>query len=61
VPGDRVVAQAISNVRDRYSSEQWESLLPRELTSEIYQEIRRLDLQRTAAWIGRPVVEENAA
>jgi len=46
--GDPVVTQAISNIRARYSDDEWAALLPSEVTSAIYREIRRLDLARLA-------------
>lgn len=43
---DPVVIQAISNVRQRYSPQEWAALAPHEVTAQIYLELRRLDLQR---------------
>ena len=46
MPEDPVVSQAIATVRGRYAAEELAMLSPRQVTAEIYIEVRRLDLQR---------------
>ena len=46
MPQDPVVPQAIANVSRRYAAKEWAMLSPRQITAEIYAEIRRLDQQR---------------
>jgi hypothetical protein len=45
---DEVVAQAIANVRAALGDTDWFLMAPRERTALIYQEIRRLDLERVS-------------
>ena len=46
---DPVVMRAIENVRLRYAPEQWATLESKRVTREIYDEIRRLDLEAVQA------------
>ena len=59
--GDPVVMQAIATVRGRYSSGEWATLLPSEVSAEIYREIRRLDLLRVTRRAETPEPVETAA
>ena len=53
---DRIVEEAYNRVRSRYSDDAWFALPPRTLTDAIYQEIRRIDAERTG--IGAPEAAE---
>ena len=46
MPGDPLVLKAIEAVQARYTLDEWAALPPSQVTAEIYEELRRLDLQR---------------
>ncbi len=49
MPSDPLIIEAIQNVRELYSLDEWAALPQQQMTSMIYQEIRRLDSLRVAA------------
>ena len=42
---DQVFTQAYARVRARFSNRTWQNLSPREITDELFKEMRVLDLQ----------------
>ena len=60
--GDQTFFKAYVRVRARYTNRTWQSLSAREITEEIYEEIRLLDLQLSGERTGIfPVMLELAA
>jgi hypothetical protein len=51
---DAVFMQAFDTVRRRYSVDEWLSLPPRQITRQIYDEMRRLDLMRAEKMLLSP-------
>ena len=49
---NRIVDEAYTRVRSRFSDEAWFSLPPRALTDEIYKEIRQIDAERAESLVG---------
>ena len=57
---DATFLQAFNSVRRRHSVEEWISLPPRQITQEIYAEMRRIDLIQAQAILRRSVTKRKA-
>ena len=51
---DQIFQEAYAKVRARHSDQAWLTLLPREITAFIYQEMREIDLARASEAEARP-------
>jgi len=49
IMSDQIFQEAYARVRARHTEETWLALTPRQITDEIYREIRLIDAERAAA------------